>query len=161
MFKLIFKVLILLSIAAIVGVGISMYMMTDGKKDVIELTNDVNGEKIYLIKTSWGFGDSKMAIGLNKRLSSGFSNTPKDKYTEAVGTEYFFYKFESGKLFVYNDNFEAPRYNRFRTELVFIGLSNPDFIKLSEHKNYLKKGLNIFPKNIIGRLDYADSLNDN
>lgn len=161
MFKLIFKVLILLFISAIVCVGIFMFMLTDGKKRVIELTNDVNGEKIYLIQSSWGFGDSKMAIGLNKRLRSGFNNTPKDKYTETVGTEYFFYKFENGKLVVFNDNFIAPRHNTFQTKIVFIGLSNPDFIKLGENKNYLKKGLSIFPENVTSQLDYADSLNDN
>jgi len=135
MFKLIFKVFILLSIVAIVGVGIFMCLMTDGEREVVELPNDVNGEKIYLINTSWGFGDSKMAIGLNKRHRSGFNNTLKDKYTETAGTEYFLYKFERGKLIVYNDNFKDPLKIRFRTEFVFIGLSNPDFIELSENKS--------------------------
>lgn len=161
MFKLIVKIIILLSIATLVGAGIFMLMMTNGKKDCIELTNDSNGEKIYLIKTSWGFGDSKMAIGLNKRLRSGFNNTPKDKYTEDVGTEFIFYKFEGGKLLVYNDNFRAPKQNRFRTKILFVGLSNPDFYNLSENKNYLKIGLSVFPKSEIGRLNDVDSLDDN
>lgn len=161
MFKLIVRIIILLLIATMVGAGIFMCTMTNGKKDCIELTNDSNGEKIYLIKTSWGFGDSKMAIGLNKRLRSGFNNTPKDKYTEDVGTEFIFYKFEGGKLLVYNDNFEAPIRNRFRTEIVFVGLSNSDFYNLSEKKNYLKIGLSVFPKSAIDRLNYVDLLDYN
>jgi hypothetical protein len=42
--------------------------------------------------------------------------------------------------------------------IVFIGLTNPEFIKLGQDKNYEKKGLKIFPESVKSRLNYADSL---
>ncbi|MBW6498079.1 MAG: hypothetical protein K0B09_06810 [Bacteroidales bacterium] len=165
MFKQILKILlIIVTIGLISFAGVWVFVMTDGDKEVVELRNDLNGEKIYLIKQSWGLGDTKMAIGLNKRLRTGFSNSPKDKYLETVGTEFIFYKIGDGKLFVYNDSFVKPVKNAFKTEIVFIGLTNPEFIKLGQDKNYEKKGLKIFPESVKRRLNYADSLtekNDN
>ena len=147
MFRRIFKILLIsLTFGLIAYVGVFVFIMTDGDKEVIVLSNDFNGEKIYLIKQSWGFGDTKMAIGLNKRLRTGFNNSPSDKYTETVGTEFIFYKIENGKLFIYNDSFEKPIKNTFKTEIVFVGLSNPEFINLGQNKNYEKKRTKYFSR---------------
>lgn len=159
MYKRILKILLIIGIVGLISfVGVWVFVMSDGDKEVVELRNEFNGEKIYLIKQSWGFGDTKMAIGLNKRLRTGFNNSAKDKYLETVGTEFIFYKIEEGKLFVYNDSFVKPVKCAFKTEIVFIGLTNPEFIKLGQDKNYEQKGLKIFPKSVKRRLNYLDSL---
>lgn len=159
MLKLILKILLIIVTVGLISIaGVWFFIMTTGDKEIVELRNESNGEKIYLIKKSWGLGDTKMAIGLNKRLSTGFNNSDKDKYIETVGTEFIFYKIEDGKLFVYNDSFAKPVKNTFKTEIVFIDLTNPEFIKLGEDKNYEKKGLKIFPESMKRRLNYEDSL---
>jgi hypothetical protein len=161
MFIRILKILLIILTVGLISIaGVWAFVMTAGEKEVVELRNDFNGEKIYLIKQSWGLGDTKMAIGLNKRLRTGFNNSTKDKYLETAGTEFIFYKIVDGKLFVYNDSFVKPVKNTFNTEIVFIGLTNPEFIKLGQDKNYEKKGLKIFPESVKRRLNYADSLTE-
>ena len=159
MYKRFVKILLIFSsVTLAIFIGIWVLAITDGTKEVKELKNDLNGEKIYLIKQSWGLGDTKMSIGLNKRLRAGFKNKPKNKYIETVGTEFIFYKFDHGKLIIYCDSFKEPIENNFITDIEFVGLTNPEFIKLGQDKNYEKKGLNIFPESAIRRLNYVDSL---
>ena len=159
MIKLFLKtILILITVGVLAFVGVGILILTDGEKEIVELKNDFNEEKIYLIKLSWGLGDSKIAIGLNKKIRTGFSNTPKDKYVENIGTEFLFYKFENGKLLVYNDHFEEPLENEFQTDIVFVELTNPEFINLGKDKNYEAKGISVFPESAKKRLNYVDTL---
>ncbi len=161
MIKHIIKVfLIILIVGPLVYFGVPTFIILSGEKEIVELDNDINGEKIYLVKRSWGFGDSKIVISLNKRLISGFNSSPSDKYIETVGTEFIFYKIDSGKLIVYNENFKTPTKNNFKTEVIFIGLSNPEFIILGLNRNYEKKGMKVFPESAKRRLNYVDSLGD-
>jgi hypothetical protein len=147
MFIRILKILLIIITVGLISIaGVWVFIMTAGDKEVVELRNDFNGEKIYLIKQSWGFGDTKMAIGLNKRLRTGFNNSASEKYLLTAATEFIFYKIEDGKLYIYNDSFEKPVKNTFKTEIVFISLTNPEFIKLGQDKNYEKKGLKTFPE---------------
>lgn len=70
MFIRILKILLIILTVGLISIaGVWVFVMTAGDKEVVELRNDSNREKIYLIKQSWGFGDTKMAIGLNKLLA--------------------------------------------------------------------------------------------
>ncbi len=147
MTKLIVKILLIGTVSGLlVFLGFLLFFFLSGNKETVELRNKSNGETIYLIKQSWGFGDSKIAIGLNKRLRTGFNISQNDKYIETLGTDIIFYKMDSGKLYVYDDSFKKPINNKFQTEIIFVRLTNPEFINLRQDRNYVKKGLNVFPE---------------
>lgn len=59
MLKLILKILLIIVTVGLISIaGVWVFIMTAGDKEVVELRNDLNGEKIYLIKQSWGLGDT-------------------------------------------------------------------------------------------------------
>jgi hypothetical protein len=147
MSRFIGKTLIILTVSGLlISLGFVLFIMTNGNKETVKLINNFNGETIYLIKKSWGFGDSKIAIGLNTRLRNGFNISQNDKYILTTGTDIIFYKLDSGKLYIYNDTFKKPTINKFHTEIVFIGLSNTEFYNLRENFNYKTKSLSVFPE---------------
>ncbi|MEM9674562.1 MAG: hypothetical protein AAF992_18360 [Bacteroidota bacterium] len=125
---------------------------------VVELINNRNSEKIYLIKTYWGLGDSRMAIGLDKELDGGVSNHYPDKFEEIAASEYFYYKLSKDTLHIYGGIFRSPKENNFQTPVIIHKISNPESIHLSRNKNYKKKELSVFPPSVIERLEYVDGL---
>ncbi len=146
MLKFITKTLVIILIAGIVTVlGVFVFIVYSGEKEVIELTNDFNGEKIFVIKKSWGINDSKIAIGLDENVGIAYYNC-KDKYVLTTGSDFIFYRFEGGKLLIYNDNFKQPELNKFKTKIEFISLSNPEFYNLLNNMNYKKQGILKFPE---------------
>ncbi|MBN2396497.1 MAG: hypothetical protein JXC36_08595 [Candidatus Atribacteria bacterium] len=146
MLKIFIKILIAsIIIGTITIAGVFIFIVFSGEKEVVELTNDFNGERIFLIKKSWGINDSKIVIGLDDNVGIGY-NSCEDKYVLTTGSDFIFYKLEEGKLYVYNNDFKSPESNKFQTKIEFINLSNPEFYNLWDNKNYKKQRIMKFPE---------------
>ncbi|NOU62003.1 hypothetical protein [Marinifilum caeruleilacunae] len=151
---------IILIIFAVITLGVvgTFYFSFGDHKELKKIKNPVHGEKIYLMKVSWGLDDCRMAIGLNRKFHGGFANDFDDKYLLDYG-EHFFYKFSNDSLIIYGSEFDGPKLNEFKTPIVFISLENPAFIELGENETYKTKGLAVFPKSVIERFEYNDKRN--
>lgn len=146
MLKTVIKIIVgTLIIGIITLVGVVVFIINSGEKEVIEITNDYNGEKIFLIKKSWGINDSKIVIGLDDNVGIAYNNS-EDKYVLTTGADFIFYKFENGKLIVYDNSFKQPEINKFQTKVEFKSLSNPEFYNLLSNLNYKKQEIMKFPE---------------
>jgi hypothetical protein len=145
--KLLIIFLIILITGYVIYLSFSISRIPDFKdtQEITEIVNPTNGEKIFLIKTSWGFGDSRMAIGLDKELKGGFSNEYKDKYESIdMGGYPILYKLDNDTLNIYDGYFKKPEIDKFKTVII---LHELDVIERQFYsKNYVKLGLMIFPE---------------
>lgn len=153
------SIILTIIIAVVLGIIGLFYFAFGDHKELKKIKNPVNGEKIYLMKVSWGLDDYRMAIGLDRKFSGGFANEYNEKYLLDYG-EYFFFKFSSDTLLIYGSEFENPIVNNFKTPLRFIYLENPEFIRYGENEYYKELGLSVFPKSVIKRFEYNDSRQD-
>ena len=129
----------------IVYFSVFVFSMLNTDKKVIEIENIKNGEKIYLLKTSWGINDSRMAISLNKKLKAGFKHNYPNKYVSVgFGDSPIMYKMEIDTLHIYGGTFERPQNNNFTTIIKLHELSVPT--RKQYCQNYNELGLTIFPK---------------
>jgi hypothetical protein len=114
------------------------------RKETVKIVNKKNGEKIYLIKTTWG-NDERMAIGLDKKLKGGVGYLYPEKFNVNYSTR-FFYKLSNDTLFIYNGGFEKPINNKFKTPIKLIELETNDFESLCKDNKYKELGLKVFPE---------------
>ncbi|MBK3517332.1 hypothetical protein [Carboxylicivirga marina] len=142
------KILLVILIIGLLGCGLVLAVLSlafSDKKEIVELYNKTANEKIYLIETSWGMDDSRMAIGLDKELKGGFGNLYPDKYQyNGMWFQYILYKFQSDTLHIYGNDFISPEQNHFRTPIILHDLTDSEKRRI-EH-NYKERGISIFPE---------------
>jgi hypothetical protein len=131
---------ITVGIVVCVGVFVTACALFSDQTEKIELVNSANGEKIYLLRTSWGRGDSRMAIGLDEELEGGSRDYPDKFVSITAGDTPIMYKFENGTLHIYGGLFKRPSVDKFKTKIILDGRSPEDC------RNYKSLGLKIFPE---------------
>ncbi|TDN97733.1 hypothetical protein [Sunxiuqinia elliptica] len=142
------KFLLVLLILGLIGCGLVLTVLSlafSDKKEIIELYNSTADEKIYLLKTSWGLNDSRMAIGLNNSLKGGFKHKYPDKYVSTGTGDYpILYKLDNDTLHIYGGTFKKPTIDKFMTNIKLHELNVSTRIHYSQ--NYKTMGLKIFPE---------------
>jgi hypothetical protein len=149
--KKIINIIFAIISALLIGFYVFLTIAFGDKKEAVRLVNYRNGEKIFLLKTTWG-NDERMAIGLDKKLKGGFGNIYPEKYN-ADHASLFFYKLSEDTLFVYNGRFEKPEINKFRTHIKLIELEGYDFNLLCKNNKYKELGLKVFPESEMTLID--------
>ncbi len=146
MIRRIIKIAALVILIIIVGfISFFLYSSRD-QKELIQILDPKNNEKIYLIKTSWGFGDARMAIGLDKKLKGGFGYHYPEKYeSRSSGDSPILYKLTNDTLYIYDGDFIKPTIDNFKTKIKLIELT--PITRSDIYRDYEKLELNIFPDN--------------
>jgi hypothetical protein len=125
---------------------IVVFIMTFGdRKEIVRIKNPKNGEKIYLIHTSWSNHD-RLAIGLDKKLRGGVGFLYPEKYNSVYGDP-FLYKLSDDTLYIccHPCMFVPPKINKFRTKVKLIEQED----SLLRDSKYKGIGFKIFPESLM------------